>query len=42
MSDKNMFDLTGLLPTIWCGGWFIQGYLTSVDVFSIGGWNFLG
>lgn len=42
MSDKNIPDLTGLLPITWFGGWFIQGYLTSVDAFSIGGWNFLG
>lgn len=42
MSDKNILDLSGLLPITWYGGWFIQGYLTSADAFSIGGWNFLG
>lgn len=29
--------LTGPLPTIWCGGWFIPEFQTSADAFSIGG-----
>lgn len=31
--------LTGPLPTIWCGGWFIPEFQTLAGVFSIGGSN---